>query len=267
MASISNDPAGELDPSKTLEINYKGRVRVAKLAKELGVRKYFLASSCSVYGFNENICDENSEIDPLTTYAKASSLAEKDILPLGNQNFSCTCLRFATIYGASNRMRFDLVINAMTLSLFKNRIIVVNGGGNQKRPVIDVNDVANAYLEVIKADTDLINQEIFNIGSNQQNYKIIDLAKEVGDGVGEKYEIESRGEPDFRSYDIDFTKAKKILKFNPKNTPKDSAKKIFKLLSHGELKDTPKTRTVEWYSYLLKNSHAVKDLLINNKLL
>ncbi|MCZ2808638.1 MAG: SDR family oxidoreductase, partial [Candidatus Bathyarchaeota archaeon] len=115
LAALSNDPSGELEPQKTLEINHNGRVRVARLAKKYGVKKYVLASTCSVYGFQEGIITEESGLNPLTTYAKANMMAEKEVLPLADKTFSATVLRQATVYGFSYRMRFDLAINGMVL--------------------------------------------------------------------------------------------------------------------------------------------------------
>lgn len=259
LASLSNDPAGELDQSHTLEINYKGRVRVAQLCKDMDVRKYFLASTCSIYGFNENVCNETSTINPLTTYARASSMAEKEILDLANDKFSTTVFRFATIYGISKRMRFDLVVNTMTLSLFQNKTITVNGGGNQGRPLVDVRDAADAYLLGIRADDELINAQIINVGSNEQNYKMIDLAKEIGNSIGMDYEIISKGNPDFRSYKIDFSKIKKSLSFTSRYSPSQSAKEIFSALKTGILDFGIKTRTVDWYLHLLQNQNIGKN--------
>lgn len=252
LASLSNDPAGEIDASKTLEINYKGRVRVANLSKSMGVKKYFLASSCSLYGFNKEICNENSKINPLTTYAKASALAEKEILELGNKDFCCTSFRFATIYGLSKRMRFDLVVNTMTLSLYQNHLISVNGGGHQKRPLIDVLDASEAYLLGIKSHNDSLNKQIINVGSNKQNYKMIDLANEIRNVIGEECKIISKGDPDFRSYHVDFSKIKELINFIPSYTPSESSKEIFDELKNKSLDHGIKTRTKDWYLELIK---------------
>jgi len=113
LAALSNDPSGELDPWKTIEINYLGRSRVARLAKEAGVPRYLLASSCSIYGFQEGTMTEDSKPNPLTTYARANVLAEKDNLALSSAEFTPVASRFATVYGLSRRMRFDLVVNGM----------------------------------------------------------------------------------------------------------------------------------------------------------
>ncbi|MCJ7613469.1 SDR family oxidoreductase, partial [Candidatus Bathyarchaeota archaeon] len=147
LASLSNDPCGELDPEKTLEINYKGRIRVANLAKKHGVKKYVFASTCSVYGFQEGIITEESSLNPLTTYAKASMMAEKEILPLADKDFSATILRQATVYGFSYRMRFDLAINGMVLGYYRNGKIPIMRDGKQWRPFVNVNDTSNAFIK------------------------------------------------------------------------------------------------------------------------
>ena len=118
LAAISNDPAGDLNPQKTFEINHKGRNRVAKLSKERGVKRYILASSASIYGQQEKIADENSTVHPLTAYSKANRNAEIDNLQLNDDNFTTTALRFSSIYGVSPRMRFDTAVNAMVLDLY-----------------------------------------------------------------------------------------------------------------------------------------------------
>ena len=137
LAALSNDPSGELDPKKTLDINYKGRVRVAKLAKKYGVKKYVLASTCSVYGFQDGIINEDSNLNPLTTYANASAMAEKEILPLVDKKFFATILRQATVYGFSYRMRFDLAINGMVLGYYRNGKIPIMRDGKQWRPFVN----------------------------------------------------------------------------------------------------------------------------------
>jgi len=152
LASLSNDPSGELDPQKTLEINYKGRVRVANLAKKHGIARYVLASTCSVYGFQEDLITEQSNLNPLTTYAKANVQAEKEILPLAGDRFSVTALRQATVYGYSPRMRFDLAINGMVLGFFKNGKIPIMRDGKQWRPFVHVQDTSDAFIKVIEAE-------------------------------------------------------------------------------------------------------------------
>ncbi|WP_243679159.1 SDR family oxidoreductase [Vulcanisaeta distributa] len=192
LAALSNDPAGELNPQWTLDINYRARARLAKLASEVGVSRYVLASSCSVYGRQSGVADENTEPNPLTTYAKANLLAEKDVLPLASSRFTVTALRFATVYGPSVRMRFDLVINAMTLSAFtEGGVIYVEGDGMQERPLVHVMDVVRAIGTVLEAPSDKVNGMVFNVGSDEQNFRVIEMARIVQSIVGG--EIRFRG--------------------------------------------------------------------------
>lgn len=268
LAALSNDPSGELDPIKTLDINYLGRVRVAKLSKEYGVKRYILASSCSVYGFREDtILNESSPTNPLTTYAKANVMAEKDVLPLADDKFTVTVLRFATVYGLSYRMRFDLAINGMVLGLFKTGKIPIMRDGTQWRPFIHVKDVANALITVMEANPEKVNNQIFNTGSNEQNYQIYSLAKLIEEALNIPVEIEWYGSPDKRSYRVNFDKIYKTLNFKPKYTPKDGAKEVYEALKDGKVSDDIKTKTVEWYKYLLNAYSLVKDISIKDTIL
>lgn len=267
LAALSNDPAGDLDPSKTFDINYLGRIRVARLSKEYGVKRYILASSCSIYGFQDGIIDETSPINPLTTYAKANRKAEQDVLPLADSNFTVTALRFATVYGYSGRMRFDLAINAMVLGLYKNPKIPVMRDGKQWRPFVHIKDVATAYKRVMIQSPDKINGQIFNVGSDEQNYQIHPLAELVGQSLGIPYEIEWYGSSDHRSYRVSFKKFKEAVDFKPAYTPKEGAKEIFEALKSGKLVESPKTKTVEWYKHLLASYELVSDVAVKNTIL
>ena len=266
LAAISNDPAGDLNPEKTFEINHKGRARVAKLSKENGVKKYILASSASIYGQQDNIADENSEVKPLTAYSKANRNAEMDNLPLNDENFSVTVLRFSSVYGNSPRMRFDTAINCMVLDLFKNKKISVHGKSN-KRPFVHIKDVARAYQAVIDAPTDNISGEIFNIGSADQNFEMGNLAQEIVKHSGIDCEIELSDTNDHRSYFASFEKIKDAIGFSAKYTVKEGVNKMYGELSSGRLTDTIKTRTVEWYKKLLSDQTLAKDYLLNDTIL
>lgn len=268
LAALSNDPSGELDPQKTLEINYEGRVRVAKLSKKYGVTKYVLASSCSVYGFQEGNLTEESNVNPLTTYAKANVLAEKEILPLADKSFSTTVLRQATVYGLSNRMRFDLAINGMTLGFYKNGKIPIMRNGKQWRPFVHVKDTSNAFITVLEANPELVNKQIFNVGSNAQNIQIYDLAKLVAESINLPFNYEWYGSPDKRSYRVSFNKIKQTLNYKPQYTPKEGAKEVYDALKEGKLKpDDPKTITVKWYKHLLEMYTLINDIQINGVIL
>ncbi|MGI0080869.1 MAG: NAD-dependent epimerase/dehydratase family protein [Nitrososphaerales archaeon] len=262
MAALSNDPAGELDSWKTIEINYLGRSRVARLAKEAKVRRYLLISSCSIYGFQDGMLTEDSKTNPLTTYARANMLAERDNLPLGDSDFTSTAIRFATVYGLSHRMRFDLAINGMILGAYKMGKIPVMRDGQQWRPFIHVKDAARAIETMITAEPEKINGQLFNIGSDSQNYQIKNLAEIVSDSLSKKPVIEWYGTPDNRSYKVSFRKAREVLDYEAKFTPVDAVKEIESALAEGRLTSESKWITLDWYKHLLTDEQASKEVAL-----
>ena len=268
LAVLSNDPCGELDPEKTLQINHKGRVRVANLAKKHGVKKYIYASTCSVYGFQEGIINEESSLNPLTTYAKASMMAEKEILPLAHKNFSATVLRQATVYGFSYRMRFDLAINGMVLGYYRNGKIPIMRNGKQWRPFVNVRDTSNAFIKVLESEPELVNGQIFNVGSDEQNIQIFDLAKLVAEACDLSFNYEWYGDCDTRSYRVSFNKIKSTLNFKPQISIKKGAKNVFDVLKERRLNpDDPRMITVKWYKHLLEMQQFIKDKELSGVLL
>jgi nucleoside-diphosphate-sugar epimerase len=268
LAALSNDPSGELEPQKTLEINYNGRVRVANLAKKYGVKKYVFASTCSVYGFQDGIITEESQLNPLTTYAKANMMAENEILPLADKTFSATVLRQATVYGFSYRMRFDLAINGMVLGFYRNGKIPIMRDGKQWRPFVNVNDTSNAFIKVLEAEPELVKGQVFNVGSDEQNVQIFDLAKLVAESVGVPFNYEWYGSTDTRSYRVNFSKIKETLHFIPQYTIGKGAKNVFEAIKDGRLNpDDPRMITVKWYKHLLEMQQFIKDTEINGVIL
>jgi nucleoside-diphosphate-sugar epimerase len=268
LASISNDPSGELDPRKTLEINYEGRVRVASLAKKRSVKKYVLASSCSVYGASEGVSDEASPLNPLTTYARASVLAEQEILRMADSKFHPTALRQATVYGLSKRMRFDLAINAMVRSFYKDRKVKIMRDGSQWRPFVHVKDTSRAFLKILEADADLVGGSVYNVGSDEQNYQILQLARTVAQAVGLPFQYEWYGSPDSRNYRVSFEKIRRELNFRGELTPSEGARETYEALRKGELDgDDPRCVTVEWYRTLLSSPELAKKVELNGVVL
>jgi len=265
LAALSNDPSGELDPKKTMDINFRGRARVAKLSKENGVKRYILASSCSIYGFRNGMLNEKSPINPLTTYAKANRKAEISAKKLADKIFTATILRFATVFGLSRRMRFDLAVNGMVLGFFKNGQIPIMRDGKQWRPFIHVKDAAEAYLETIKAPKEKINGEIFNVGSEAQNYQILPLAMEAAKAMKIPFKKKWYGDPDSRSYKISFKKINDVIGYKTRFTVSDGAKEIYSALKQKKVTDSIKTQTVEWYKYLLEAKKTSDSVVINNK--
>ena len=240
------DPKQSIDSTLFYDINYLGPVRVATLSKIKGVERYIFASTCSTYGFQKEIVDETSKLNPIDIYAKTKAQVEKYIFQLSDENFSVTALRFATLYGLSPKMRFDLVANTMTLTLYKYNKIMIGGDGTQVRPIVHVKDVANAIIKVIEAEKEKVAGEVFNVGSNEQNYNMLELAELIG-SIKPGYKKEFYGEIDKRSYRVNFDKITKTLNFKVKYTPQDGAKEIFKALDDGTLTPEDKHYTIKWW--------------------
>lgn len=263
LAALSNDPIGELKQQITLDINHKARVHTATLAKKCGVKKYILASSCSVYGFQDTVLTEDSALTPVTTYAKASMLAEQETLALNDARFSVTALRQGTLYGLSPRMRFDLVVNTMVLSLYKQNMLTVSGG-SQWRPLIHVEDSARAFAEVLRAEPALVSGHVFNVGSDEQNYQIAKLATLIRGAIPEASSaaiLVNDAQTDFRSYRVSFAKIKKTLGFTASKTPADGAREVHAALSSKTATDSIETKTIDWYKHLLaKNPKILENL-------
>lgn len=269
LAALSNDTSGDLDPKLTESINALGRIRVATMAKKAGVKRYVLASSCSVYGDGQGEkLTEESSANPLTVYASANYNAEQGVLPLADSNFSVTVLRQATVYGLSRRMRFDLVINIMTLNAVKNGTIHVLGGGVQWRPLVHVRDTSRAFMAAIDADIEKVNGEVFNVGSSDQNYQILSLAYIVRENLPFPVNIDmTPSDADKRNYNIAFDKIKNILGYEVKYTPEFAVDEIYNALKYGKVDTGIKTSTVKWYKYLLDSEKIIEDIKIDGKLL
>lgn len=261
LAALSNDPSGELFQDSTWAINHKARVRTAQLAKQNGVRRYVMPSSCSVYGFQEpgTVADETSRTNPLTTYAKANLKAEQDILPLADEKFAVAALRQATVYGYSPRMRFDLAINGMTYGAWKTGKLPLMRDGSQWRPMVHVKDTAEAMCLMLEADAAKINGEVFNVGSNRNNYQLKPLAEEVASTVPRGAELEWYGDPDHRSYRVSFQKIEG-LGYRAKYTARDGVHEICEILESGGLDKTTETLTLKWYQELVKWHKIIKEV-------
>lgn len=258
LAALSNDPTGELDPWKTFEINYLGRSRIARLAREAGVSRYLVSSSCSLYGFQPGLLDEDSPARPLTAYARANVLVEADNLPLASPTFAPTALRFATLYGPSPRMRFDLAINGMALGGLRTGRIPVARDGNQWRPFLHVDDAARAITTVLESAPTRVSGRVFNAGGDAQNYQIRPLADLVASSLERPPPVEWYGDPDTRSYRVNFRRIREELGFEPSLRPEDAVRAIETGLREGRLSDSPKTQTVGWYRHLLSDPIAAR---------
>lgn len=267
LAALSNDPSGEIDIDLTYEINYKGRARIARLAKAAGVQRYILSSSCSVYGSSgSNQLDETFPTAPLTTYADSSLKAEESILALADQSFSATALRNATVFGISPRMRFDLVINLMTLHAAEKGMITVMGGGRQWRPLVHVRDVARAFRSVIEAAKERVSGQVFNIGL--ASYQIRSLAYIVRETLPFLVQIHiAPDDPDKRDYKVCFDKARELLGFEAKVSVEDGVREVYEALKLGRIEYTPRTVTVDWYRNILDAKALIDRVELDGRIL
>jgi nucleoside-diphosphate-sugar epimerase len=212
LAEISNDPVGELDPRLTECVNHAGSVRLASLAKAAGVRRFVHMSSCSVYGANSlEASSETSPTDPLTAYARAKLQTEIDVGRLADEDFAPTFLRNATAYGASPNQRLDLVVNDLTALAFLTSRISMTSDGMPWRPFVHILDIAKAVACVLDADEETVRGEVLNVGSDDQNLQVKEVAELVAERVpGCALEFGPPG-ADSRDYRADFSKIHTLL--------------------------------------------------------
>lgn len=239
LAAIVGDSACSIDARKTIEINYLATKSIAETCKFNQINKFLFASTCSVYGENKDIKErltENSALNPLSLYAETKLKSETGILGLSDENFFPTIFRFSTFYGVSPRMRFDLVINLLTAQTTINKKITIFGG-RQWRPNLDVSDAANACVKWLESPIEKSGGNIFNVGTNNQNYQIIQIGKLIKELIPEtKIKIE-RGKIDLRNYNVSFDKISDVLSFKPRHTMKEAIVKIKKLIENKKIKD------------------------------
>lgn len=231
LAAISNDPMGNAFEGPTMDINFKAAVRIAENAKKYGVKRFVFASSCSVYGSADTEPrTEESDINPLTAYAKSKVFAEQNLQPLADDNFVITCLRFATACGYSDRLRLDLVLNDFVASAIVNKKISILSDGTPWRPLIHVKDMARAIDWAIQRENGGSFLKI-NTGSNEWNYQVKELAEAVKNCFsGISVDINPNAQPDKRSYKVSFDLYEKLA---PMHQPKISLTDAVKDLKEG----------------------------------
>jgi nucleoside-diphosphate-sugar epimerase len=237
------------------------------MAKKAGVKKYVLSSSCSVYGQGEDPeLTEKSSTNPISVYAKSTLQAEEHNLGLSDNNFSVTALRNATVFGLSTRMRFDLVVNLMTLTAFQKGRIIVMGGGLQWRPLVHLSDVSSAFQKVIESENSKVNGEIFNIGLS--NFQIKNLAYLVREELPFPIEIDTApDDPDKRDYNVVFEKAEKVLDFKAKTSVTEGIKEIYLALKAGKVDTGIKTVTVQWYRNIIEAKKLLDEIVLDGRVI
>lgn len=219
LAAISNDPMGTKFEEVTLDVNHKSGIALAKRAKELGVKSFVFASSCSMYGAaSDGAKTEDSTLNPLTAYARSKVFTEQDLKPLADDKFIVTCLRFATACGMSPRLRLDLVLNDFVACALSSKHITILSDGTPWRPLINVKDMAIAIDWAIQRPASIGNFLAVNTGTDQWNYQVKDLAAAVAEVIpGVKVSINTDAPPDKRSYRVNFELYKKLA---PDHQPK-----------------------------------------------
>lgn len=230
LAGLSNDPLGNLNPDLTYDINHLASVRLAKLSKEAGIPRYIFSSSCSNYGAGgSDWLTEESAFNPVTPYGRSKVLVEQDVSQLADDDFSPTFLRNATAYGVSPRLRFDLVLNNLVAWALTTGKVYIKSDGTPWRPIVHIEDISRAFIAVLEAPREKIHNEAFNVGRNEDNFQIREIANIVKEVVPNcEIEYAPDGGPDTRCYRVDCSKILRVLpEFQPQWNTRKGAEELY----------------------------------------
>jgi nucleoside-diphosphate-sugar epimerase len=267
LGGLSNDPTAEYNPKANFEMNTIAAEKLAQLAKERGIRRHVYASSCSVYyvpagiDAEDVLLTEDADIDPKAAYSKSKFEAEKRLLAMADEHFCPVILRKGTIFGFSPRMRYDLVVNTFLKTALSTKQLNLHYGGEMWRPLVDIHDVASAYILALETPEDKVRGQIFNIAS--KNFRVSELALKVyqilnDQGVDVKIRSDYRYKG-VRSYRVSTDKAEDILGFRPKITLEESIKTMLEMIEQYGYTDFnhPRYYNITWMRLL----EEVQDII------
>ena len=238
LAGLSNDPLGDYRPELTAAINESASVRLAGLAKKVGVERFLFASSCSNYGAaGVDFLTESAEFRPVTPYGTSKVNVERALSALADDQFSPTYIRASTAYGVSPRLRFDLVVNNLTAWAVTTGEVYLKSDGTPWRPLVHVEDIARAYIAAVEAPRELIHNEAFNVGTTTENYQMREIAEVVQQVVpGCKVAYADDAGPDTRCYRVDCNKIARVLHgFKPQWTVRRGVEQLYEAYRSAEL--------------------------------
>ena len=258
LAAVVGDPASVERPEQTVETNHLASLVLAQVCKMKGIQRFIYASTCSVYGIGKEVLDEDAPLNPVSLYAKTKISSELGILGMMDDNFAPTIMRMSTLYGWSPRMRFDLVVNTMTMTSFTEKKINVFGG-EQWRPLVHVKDAAESYIKVLESDVDKMRGKVYNVGSEEQNYKIKEVSEIIVESIRKlpekKVELNiQKTNTDARDYRVSFKRIQDELGFKVTHSISDAALEIYGKLDSGEIKD-PKQKV--YYNHYFDSSEEL----------
>ncbi len=236
LGAIVGDPACTVHEELTIEVNLMATRMLAEVAKGSRVERFIFASTCSVYGASDEVLYERSALNPVSLYARSKIASEQVLLQLASERFAPVILRFGTVYGFSGRTRFDLVVNLLTAKAVTEGKITVFGG-DQWRPFVHVADAALAVVHALEAPLAVVRREIFNVGSNEQNYTIRQIGELIKSMAPSAELVELGNDGDRRNYRVNFDKIRRMLGYAPRWTVEDGVRQVLDAFARGEIED------------------------------